>query len=185
MSPHVDYHENQWPERLRRRDASEYLRKTHGLELAPTTWAKLAVTGGGPEYDLWGRIPYYPIKKLDEWVMARLSRRRSISDRGSAERVAAAVPEGTPQAHTQASCCVEIDHSEENKTALDFEDGRPFDASLQAHHPPPPSAGKGAPVDSKRYRALSKFGKKSSAPECPSLTPETCCAKTSATGGAA
>jgi len=84
MSPHADYHpENKWPERLRRRDASEYLRKTHGLEAAPTTLAKLAVTGGGPEYDLWGRIPYYPIKKLDEWVMARLSPRRSTSDRGT------------------------------------------------------------------------------------------------------
>jgi hypothetical protein len=22
--------------------------------------AKLAVTGGGPEYEMWGRIPYYP-----------------------------------------------------------------------------------------------------------------------------
>jgi hypothetical protein len=32
---------------------------------------------------LWGRIPYYPIKKLDEWVMARLSPRRSTSDRGT------------------------------------------------------------------------------------------------------
>jgi len=42
----------------------------------------LAVTGGGPEYDLFGRIPYYPVDKLDEWVAARLSRRRSTSDRG-------------------------------------------------------------------------------------------------------
>lgn len=82
MSVHDDNKaENQWPERLRRRVASEYLRKTHGLEAAPATLAKLAVTGGGPEYDLWGRIPYYPIEKLDEWVMARLSRRSPTSDR--------------------------------------------------------------------------------------------------------
>jgi len=82
MSPETDNPKNQWPERLRRRDASEYLRKTHGLEAAPATLAKLAVTGGGPEYDLWGRIPYYPIEKLDDWVTARLSRRPSTYGRG-------------------------------------------------------------------------------------------------------
>jgi len=71
-----------WPDRLRRADASRYLREKHGVETAPQTLAKLAVSGGGPEYDLWGRIPYYPVEKLDEWVLSRLSRRRSTSDRG-------------------------------------------------------------------------------------------------------
>jgi hypothetical protein len=75
-----------WPDRLRRADASLYLREKHGVETAPQTLAKLAVSGGGPEYDLWGRIPYYPIEKLDEWVLSRLKRRRSTSDRGGVDR---------------------------------------------------------------------------------------------------
>jgi|SRR5580704_19008375 hypothetical protein len=83
MSSNVENVSPEWPGRLRRLDASAYLLKEHGVKTAPATLAKLAVTGGGPEYDLWGRIPYYPIKKLDEWVMARLSRRRSTSDRGT------------------------------------------------------------------------------------------------------
>ena len=74
--------EGTWPDRLRRRDASRYVHEKHGVETAPQTLAKLAVTGSGPEYDLWGRIPYYPVKKLDEWVVARLRRRRSTSDWG-------------------------------------------------------------------------------------------------------
>lgn len=69
-----------WPARLRRRAASEYLSERHGIATAPATLAKLAVTGGGPEYELWGRIPYYPTDKLDQWVHARLLARRSTSD---------------------------------------------------------------------------------------------------------
>jgi hypothetical protein len=72
-----------WPDRVRRSGASDYVFKEHGVKIAPATLAKLAVLGGGPEYELWGRIPYYPIKKLDEWVLGRLSRRRSTSDCGS------------------------------------------------------------------------------------------------------
>jgi hypothetical protein len=72
--------------RLRRHEASRYLRERHGIERAPATLAKLAVVGGGPEYYLFGRIPYYPVDKLDEWVEARLSHRRSTSDRDVIDR---------------------------------------------------------------------------------------------------
>ena len=41
--------ENVWPDRLRRRDVPSYLHAKHGIETAPATLAKLAVTGGGPE----------------------------------------------------------------------------------------------------------------------------------------
>ena len=37
-----------WPARLRRKQASEYLRERHGITLSPATLAKLAVVGGGP-----------------------------------------------------------------------------------------------------------------------------------------
>jgi hypothetical protein len=69
-----------WPDRLRRVDASGYLKRQHGLDRAPQTLAKLAVTGGGPEYERFGRIPYYRPAKLDEWVLSRLKRHRSTSE---------------------------------------------------------------------------------------------------------
>jgi hypothetical protein len=74
-----------WPPRLRRAEASRYLADVHGVSTAPATLAKLAVVGGGPAYELWGRVPYYPIGSLDLWAVARLSPRRSTSDRGKAE----------------------------------------------------------------------------------------------------
>ena len=72
-----------WRCRVRRTEASQYLLEVHGVATAPATLAKLAVVGGGPEYELWGRLPYYPTEGLDRWAEARLSRRRSTSDRGS------------------------------------------------------------------------------------------------------
>ena len=97
MSPNVEHVSPQWPERLRRAEASIYLAKKHGLKTAPATLAKLAVTGGGPEYDLWGRVPYYPIEKLDQWVHKRLLRRRSSSDRGTVPSSPASIKSHTYQ----------------------------------------------------------------------------------------
>jgi hypothetical protein len=73
-----------WPPRLRRAEASHYLNDVHGVTTAAATLAKLAVVGGGPAYELWGRVPYYPTESLDGWAKARLSPRRSTSDRGKA-----------------------------------------------------------------------------------------------------
>jgi hypothetical protein len=75
----------EWPPRLRRHEASEYLAIVHGVTTAAATLAKLAVIGGGPLYELWGRIPYYPTGGLDHWTRSRLSPRRSTSDRGNAD----------------------------------------------------------------------------------------------------
>jgi hypothetical protein len=67
---------------LRRKAASDYLHETHGLERAPSTLAKLAVTGGGPIFRRIGRVPYYETNDLDEWVASKLSLpMRSTSDR--------------------------------------------------------------------------------------------------------
>jgi hypothetical protein len=66
---------------LRRKAASEYLSATWGVHRAPSTLAKLAVTGGGPTFRLVGRVPYYSPDDLDEWVLSKLSRpMRSTSD---------------------------------------------------------------------------------------------------------
>ncbi len=69
---------------LRRKAASDYLHETHGLDRAPSTLAKLAVTGGGPVFRRIGRVPYYTPDNLDEWVASKLSApMRSTSDTAS------------------------------------------------------------------------------------------------------
>jgi len=70
--------------RLRRADASAYLKETWGLSYAPRTLAKLASTGGSPppmEYA--GRIPLYPVEDgLDAWALAKIEPRvNSTSER--------------------------------------------------------------------------------------------------------
>lgn len=65
---------------LRRKPASQYLYEAHGVECAPTTLAKLAVTGGGPVFRRIGRVPHYASGDLDAWVASKLGpRMRSTS----------------------------------------------------------------------------------------------------------
>ena len=79
----MDITSRDWPARMRRRDASDYLREVHGVQLAPTTMAKLAVQGGGPKFLLDGRFPLYPRPELDSFALARLGHLRgSTSDEG-------------------------------------------------------------------------------------------------------
>ena len=59
--------------RLRRSEASEYIRNTWGLSYKANTLAKLATIGGGPPYELFGRWPVYREAELDKWVEDRLS----------------------------------------------------------------------------------------------------------------
>jgi hypothetical protein len=66
---------------LRRKAASKYLHDVHGIIRAPSTLAKDAVIGGGPIFQLMGRIPVYTPPNLDEWVASKLSEpMRSTSD---------------------------------------------------------------------------------------------------------
>jgi len=70
-----------WPSRMRRGEASRYLKQEHGVRLAPSTLAKLAVLGGGPAFRLDGRFPLYDRDVLDTYASARLGPlRRSTSD---------------------------------------------------------------------------------------------------------
>jgi hypothetical protein len=69
--------------RYRRQDVPGYLLERHGVAIKATTLAKLAVVGGGPIYELFGRVPFYRPEALDAWVASRLSGpRRSTSDPG-------------------------------------------------------------------------------------------------------
>ena len=53
---------------LRRPGASRYLLEAWGLQRAPATLAKLAVTGGGPSFHKAGRWPLYDPDDLDVWA---------------------------------------------------------------------------------------------------------------------
>jgi hypothetical protein len=65
--------------RLRRGEASEYLRLVHGIEIAPTTLAKYASVGGGPAFQRINRTPLYPTSTLDEWARSKLGKLRKTS----------------------------------------------------------------------------------------------------------
>lgn len=57
---------------LRRNEASDYLTAKH-FKCATTTLAKLAVLGGGPVFQKYGRFPVYTVEALDAWAASRLS----------------------------------------------------------------------------------------------------------------
>ncbi len=59
--------------RLRRREASEYLKEEWGILRKPSTLAKLASVGGGPAIEYDGTIPLYCEEALDQWATETLS----------------------------------------------------------------------------------------------------------------
>jgi hypothetical protein len=70
---------------LRRKEASEYLKRRWGIDRAASTLAKLAVVGGGPKFQHAGRIPLYPIIELDAWASTITSAlKSSTSDKPNA-----------------------------------------------------------------------------------------------------
>jgi hypothetical protein len=63
----------------RRKAAAQYLLEKYGFGAAATL-AKLAVTGGGPEYYKAGRTPLYAEDSLDAWALSKIGApRRSTS----------------------------------------------------------------------------------------------------------
>ena len=68
--------------RLRRVEASTYLKLKWGISRTPGTLAKLACQGGGPRFELANRTPLYPEPELDDWAESLLTPlRSSTSDR--------------------------------------------------------------------------------------------------------
>src|ERR1043165_2936397 len=59
--------------RLRRAEASVYLKQRWGIDRKPSTLAKLACIGGGRRFESGGRIPVYPEPELDQWAENQLS----------------------------------------------------------------------------------------------------------------
>ena len=72
---------HEFPRRLRRREASEYLDEVHGVGVAANTLAKMACQGGGPIFYKFGRFPVYELDDLDAWARQKLGQpMRSTSE---------------------------------------------------------------------------------------------------------
>jgi hypothetical protein len=84
--------------RHRRKGASEYLERMHGISRTPKTLAKIAVTGGGPAMEYDGRIPLYTPASLDEYASRVLSGPvNSTAELAALKREAATHPFGGTQ----------------------------------------------------------------------------------------
>lgn len=59
---------------LRRAEAAEYLKATHGQPCTNQYLAKLATIGGGPNFQKAGRFPLYSPEELDRWALGRLTK---------------------------------------------------------------------------------------------------------------
>ena len=82
MSPASLCLSRRWSTRMRGKEASEYLREVHGIELSEATLAKLRCVGGSPPFQYDGRFPKYTAAGLDAFAVARLGpERRSTSGR--------------------------------------------------------------------------------------------------------
>lgn len=75
-------------EYLRRDAAADYLRENYGL-YTRATLAKLAVSGDGPPFRMFGRFPVYTREDLDEWIQSRLSKPVSSTAEAGTKRNAA------------------------------------------------------------------------------------------------
>ena len=64
-----------------RREAAKHLTEDLGLPVTHNTLTKLACTGGGPSYQLFGNKAVYSDETLDNWATSKLSApRKSTSD---------------------------------------------------------------------------------------------------------
>jgi hypothetical protein len=59
------------PEYLKRPEAADHLSK-RGLKITKHTLQKMATTGGGPPYQIFGNISVYTPAGLDAWADAKL-----------------------------------------------------------------------------------------------------------------
>jgi len=73
---HISHHS-----RLTRTEASAYLREKHGVSRAPSTLAKLACYGEGPDMVYVGKTPFYEPHALDAFVRSLIKRAHSTRER--------------------------------------------------------------------------------------------------------
>ena len=61
------------PKYLTRAEQARYLTEERGLPITKGTLTKLASTGGGPRYRIFGNRAVSTVEWLDEWADAKLS----------------------------------------------------------------------------------------------------------------
>jgi predicted DNA-binding transcriptional regulator AlpA len=135
--------------------------------LSERTLERHRLTGTGPKFVRLGRRVLYRREDVEEWIAANICRSTSEAD-AMAGRCG----------QTQAANSGDLDRQVQEISAGISAGHQKTDGPYH-----PPLAGRGAPIDSKRYQTRNKFNKKSKAPECPTITPEGRIG--SATGGAA
>ena len=84
--------------------ASEYLAEK-GLKIAPKTFGKLRVIGGGPRYRKFGRKPLYAPLDLDEWVEKKLSEPLRSTSEANDRAIAATTAGWTVGAQRRPTDC--------------------------------------------------------------------------------
>jgi hypothetical protein len=144
---------------LSRAEAAEFLSE-RGYKTAPATLAKRAVVGGGPPFVSWGRKPLYDPESLLEWAQRRCTGpRRSTSDRGE-ERQGADLGDSHRKLMKRQRAAATAHPTENQSPAPQAKD---VAVETTGAHPPPPVAGKGAPLNFERYHACNKNTEFSSA----------------------
>ncbi len=68
-----------------RRSALAEASTAHGLPIKEKTLATMASRGGGPPFQLWGRIPIYTWGPYLDWAEGRLSEPRSSTSEADAQ----------------------------------------------------------------------------------------------------
>lgn len=96
-----------FPELMRRRDASVYLKEVHDLQFVPDTLAKFACEGTGPEMVYVNDIPFYRPSGLDLWAKAKMGKptaqaRKYAQPRGKSQRRKADDQAGPERGQQQA-----------------------------------------------------------------------------------
>jgi hypothetical protein len=84
---------------LDRREAADYLTSQRGLRISRNTLQKMATTGGGPPYRIFGIRAVYLATELDAWADTKLSDARhstselksTIEDTPVKDRISGAV----------------------------------------------------------------------------------------------
>lgn len=84
QSLRLDVPPSQGPALLTRFAAAQFLRSELGYPVSKSTLDKLAVTGGGPPFQTFGRRVVYQRDDLKAWAEGRARRRTSTSDPGQA-----------------------------------------------------------------------------------------------------
>ena len=64
---------------INRDEAAEYLTNNLGLRVSKNTLQKYVTTGGGPEYQRFGRRAVYTTQGLSEWAEQKISASRLVA----------------------------------------------------------------------------------------------------------